>query len=249
MRVSAIIPTLCDDEALEQLLTKLAALPERPEEILVIDGNASAQTASLCREHGATWLATRASRGAQLAYGAARARGDVLWFLHADAGPSLHAARCLRTAIAGGAAGGYFRFRFSGEATLSKRLLQSCIRWRCRFSIVYGDQGIFVARDAYAASPGFAIQPLFEEVGLVRALRRTRRFVALSEPIVVDARRWERDGYWRRTLANRLLAVLFAAGVSPARLARWHAGFALRRHEPGRALRARQQRAGGDTPS
>lgn len=248
MRVTAIIPTFCDDESLDCLLARLTGLPERPEEILVVDGNASAQTAALCQQRGALWLTARASRGAQLAYGAARARGDVLWFVHADATPSAHAACCLRTAVEGGAAGGYFRFLFSGEPTLTKRLLQWCIRWRCRSSMVYGDQGIFVARDVYAASPGFAIQPLFEEVALVRALRRTRRFVALSEPIVVDARRWERDGYWRRTLANRVLAMLFAAGVSPARLARWYASSSLGRRRSGRVQRTPQRRAGGEGP-
>ncbi|MGH8228177.1 MAG: hypothetical protein ACREU3_09795 [Steroidobacteraceae bacterium] len=102
--------------------------------------------------------------------------------------------------------------------------LPRCIAWRCRWGTVYGDQGLFAARDAYEAGPGFAVQPLFEEVGLVRALKHTGRFVALPLPITICARRWERDGYAKRTLLNRLLAVGFCVGISPARLARWHGG-------------------------
>jgi hypothetical protein len=88
--------------------------------------------------------------------------------------------------------------------------------------MVYGDQGIFVTRAAYDASPGFAAQPLFEEVALVRFLKRTGRFVALQLPMTVSARRWQRDGFLRRTLHNRALALGFSLGVHSNTLARWY---------------------------
>ena len=52
------------------------------------------------------------------------------------------------------------------------------------------------------------------------ALRRQGRLRALDTPIGVSPRRWERDGWIRRTVENRLLALGFALGVNPARLAR-----------------------------
>jgi hypothetical protein len=38
----------------------------------------------------------------------------------------------------------------------------------------------------------------------------------------VSPRRWERDGWIRRSLMNRLLALGFALGVAPDRLARMY---------------------------
>ena len=49
-----------------------------------------------------------------------------------------------------------------------------------------------------------------------------RLFVALALPMAVSARRWERDGFVRRTLRNRALALGFALGVHARTLARWY---------------------------
>ena len=182
---------------------------------------ASAVCALACRAAGAFWVPARTGRAGLLALGAAHCRADVLWFLPADCEPHADALAAIRHSIDAGAIGGYFRFRFAGPRTLAKRLLEQCIAWRSRHGSARDDQGIFVTRAAYASSPGFTLQPVFAEIALVRALKRTGRFAALDLPITVSPRRWERDGYLRRTLANRALALFFAFGVAPATLARW----------------------------
>jgi hypothetical protein len=237
MRVGAIIPTVNDDAALQRLLMRLAEIRPPLDEIVVVDGAASAGCALACRAAGVSWVPARAGRAGLLALGAAHCRADVLWFLPADCEPHVDAVAAIRRSIAEGAVGGYFRFRFAGARTPAKRLLEECIAWRCRHGAARDDQGIFVTRSAYTASPGFTLQPVFEEIALVRALKRTRRFAALDLPIAVSPRRWEREGYLRRTLANRALALFFAFGVAPARLARWDAA-RPRPTPPGRGARA-----------
>lgn len=226
-RLVAVVPTLDDDAALTRLLPLLAGLSSPPNAVLVVDGASSDATAAICRQYRCMWLPSAAGRGVQLAAGAAAARANsnqtgVLWFLHADCQPHRRAARAIRDAVKRGAAGGYFRFRFGGERSRRKEFLEWCIAWRCRLGTVYGDQGLFMTRSAYDASPGFAAQSLFEEVALVRALKRTGRFVALDLPITVSARRWERDGFLRSTLQNRLLALGSVLGVDSRTLARWY---------------------------
>jgi hypothetical protein len=81
-----------------------------------------------------------------------------------------------------------------------------------------------MTRAAYEQAGGFADAPLFEEVPLVRALRRAGRFDSVDAAIGVSPRRWERDGWVRRTLENRLLALAYMAGISPHRLARRYRG-------------------------
>jgi rSAM/selenodomain-associated transferase 2 len=205
---------------LARLLNRLRNLPAPPDEIVIVDGGSSAGCRSLARRFRCVYVCTRAGRGHQLHAGALRASGDVLWFLHADAEPPEDGVTLIRSRHLAGAAGGFFTFRFTGEATWYKRLLARLINWRTRFGTPYGDQGLFVARATYDAAGGFADTPLFEEVPLVRALRRRGEFTRLAADIGVSPRRWERDGWLWRSAGNRLLALAYMAGVPPRRLAR-----------------------------
>jgi hypothetical protein len=137
-----------------------------------------------------------------------------------DAAPDSLAA--ITSALAAGAIGGAFRFRFEGVATPTARLLERAIAWRGRVGMVYGDQALFATRAAFERAGGFADEPLFEEVRLVRGLRAAGRFVVLDEAVGVAPRRWQADGWWRRTAYNRLLALGHALGISPRRLAGWY---------------------------
>ncbi|HTW37881.1 MAG TPA: hypothetical protein VMD49_04865 [Steroidobacteraceae bacterium] len=232
MRVAVIIPML-EEETLACVLARIGGLDPPPDEVLVVgrEGNAACELA--CRGAGAVWVPGHAGRGGQLALGAARTRADVLWFLHPECEPLPAAIGAIRALLAQGAVGGYFRFRFGGPPGAFKHFLERCIALRARWGTVRGDQGIFVTRAAYEATTGFTVQPLFEELGLVRALQRTGRFVGLALPLVVSPKPWERDGYLRRTLASRIVVLGFLCGISAARLARWQ-----RLRRPSEPLRA-----------
>src|SRR5690348_457758 len=137
MRLAVIIPTLDDDAALQRLLARVGHLDPAPDQVIVVDGAASPSCERACRSAGALWLPAHPSRGGQLALGAARAPADVLWFLHTDCEPHAAAIAAMRRSVTDGAAGGYFRFRFGGASTRSKRLLERCIAWRGRWGMVY----------------------------------------------------------------------------------------------------------------
>lgn len=218
--VSVIIPVVADNEALARLLNSLYKLENPPDEIVVVDGGASSSCRSLARRFSCVYVNARRGRGHQLHAGALRASSDILWFLHADASPPDNALALIRAQHTAGSAGGYFNFRFTGTGTWYKSALACLINLRARFGTPYGDQGLFAARSAYDAAGGFADVPLFEEVPLVRALRRQGSFACMPAGIGVSPRRWERDGWIRRTLANRLLALGYTLGIPPYRLAR-----------------------------
>jgi rSAM/selenodomain-associated transferase 2 len=220
LTVSVVIPVLDDREPLTKTLEAFRSAKIDPDEIIIIDGSRDSECASLAFKYHCIYLRTRAVRGHQLHAGARRASCDVIWFLHADAHPPVSAITLIRDEIARGAVGGYFRFRFAGEQTWYKRLLAWLINIRTRFGVPYGDQGLFIRNSSYAAAGGFPDTPLFEEVTLVKAARNDGRFVEIDAPIGVSPRRWERDGWLRRTLANRLLALGYMLGISPQTLAR-----------------------------
>ena len=213
-----VIPVLGDLQALRTLLRELE--PQAPAEVIVVSGRADAETAAVCHSYGWVYAESTANRGAQLHTGATLTHAPVLWFLHADAMPPPDALDTIRSTLTDGIESGCFRFRFQGPSTWYKRLLEALVALRIRFGgMVYGDQGIFATREAYFACGGFGLQPLFEEVTLVKKLRARRTFRVLPRGLPVATRRWERDGWCRRTLHNRWLALRFMLGASPDTLA------------------------------
>jgi len=218
-KLSVIIPCYQDEGKLAELLRQLQQLPDSSLETIVVDGASDQACCRVCQQYGAQWLAAEPCRGQQLRAGAAVAKGDALWFLHADTRLPPNPLSPMQRAFELGAVGGYFRFRFDRPRAWPALLLEPAIAFRCRFGVPYGDQGLFMRRHAYWEAGGHSPWPLFEEVALVDGLRRLGRFVPLREPILVDPRRWHRDGWWRRTCINRNLSLAFARGVSPDRLA------------------------------
>ena len=220
--VAIIVPVLNDWDSLDRLLDRVRALSDLPDEVIVVDGAGQDSLRTYCESTGCRHVSSPPGRGKQLRAGSEVASSDVYWFLHADAVPAGNSIRLIRRSIDAGNVGGYFRFQFDGPDTIPRRALAGLINWRTRYGVPYGDQGLFVRRDAYAAAGGFSDAPLFEEVRLVRQLRLMGRFAEAPAPIGVSPRRWERDGWLRRSLENRCLATAFMLGVSPERLARWY---------------------------
>lgn len=219
--ISIVVPVLGDVPELHRLLDLVGAGMDPGVETIVVDGQGDPACRELCRARHCVYIEARPGRGYQLRLGAEAARGPLLWFLHADAEPPIEAVERIRRVVRDGAVGGYFRFRFAGPRTWTKEILERLVALRNRAGgVPYGDQGLFFTRQAYEAAGGFAAQPLFEEVPLVRGARRFGSFVALQDAIGVSARRWERDGWIRRTLENRALAVGHALGIPPRILAR-----------------------------
>jgi rSAM/selenodomain-associated transferase 2 len=220
--VSVIVPCWNDEAALEQLLNDLNQMAKHERDslqLIVVDAAQSASCLEICQRHNSLWVPASPCRGEQLRLGASYAAYSILWFLHADAHLMRNCLPAIRDAINSGASGGYFTFRFSNANCWQSRLLEKLINVRTRFGIPYGDQGLFFQRDIYLSCGQHDASPLFEEVELVKRVREQGRFVELAQGVGVDARRWQRDGWWRRSFRNRLLAIAYYMGVPASRLA------------------------------
>ena len=218
--VSVIIPVLHDSDALRKVVSDLKEQTTRPKSIIIVSGSHDAEIAQFSKEEELVHLETIAARGLQLDSGARTADAHILWFVHADARLPTNACEAVVTAIRHGAVGGCLRFTFQGNRSLRKRIIEQLVRLRVFFGgMAYGDQALFMISSAYADCDGFPHLPLFEEVPVVRYLRRTGRFAALSVPVFVSPRRWERDGWLRRSLHNRWLALRHFCGANAADLA------------------------------
>ena len=153
--------------------------------------------------------------------GAREASGDWILFLHADSQlPS--GWREAMAAIPADAVGGWFRFALDDDAWQA-RVIERLVRMRIRLMrLPYGDQGLFVRRAVFNQMGGFADLPFLEDVEFVRRLVRGGPVAEVALPLRTSARRWRRDGWFRRSARNSLIVSLYFAGISPARLARWY---------------------------
>lgn len=217
-QVTAIIPCRGDAERLMPLLQHLHA--DGRVEIIVIEAGETRAAEPLVEAVGGRYFNSDAPRGARLQAAAKHANTPCLWFLHADAHLAPGSVSAVLDAVSQGQAGGCFRFRITGGRTLTKALLEWGVALRCAFGgTAYGDQGLFFKKTAYERAGGHDPVGLFEEVRLLRTVRRFGVFLPVALDIGVDERRWQRDGFWSRTLANRLLAICYSLGVNPERLA------------------------------
>lgn len=116
----------------------------------------------------------------------------------------------------GGSGGG------SGHGPLTGYLLKvvevfANLRAR-HLGLIYGDEGIFVRRQAFVKVGGYRSLPLFEDLDLVRRLKGEGEFLLLPDRVETSARRWLKRGVLRTTFKNWFLLVLYFIGVPPERL-------------------------------
>jgi rSAM/selenodomain-associated transferase 2 len=223
--LSIVIPALDEAANLARILPDLVER-EPGAEVLVVDGGSQDDSrAVVARTPSVCWLSARRGRAHQMNAGARVAGGDVLLFLHADTVlPDGAGAAILAALTDPGVVGGRFDVRLD-----SRRPLLALVGWlmnrRSRLTgICTGDQGIFVRRTVFETLGGYPDIPLMEDVELTRRLKRQGRLVALSLRVVTSARKWEREGVLRTIVLMWGLRLLYALGVSPARLHRCYYG-------------------------
>jgi rSAM/selenodomain-associated transferase 2/rSAM/selenodomain-associated transferase 1 len=220
--LSIVIPVLNDTEPLQRLLATIR--PDPRVDIVVVNGGApDDRLTAICRRPDVRLLTSAPGRGCQMNVGASAAAGRWIVFLHADTRlPPQWVDEIRRADAVPAVVGGSFRFRLDSGAWQA-RLIERAVEWRVRWlDLAYGDQALFVRRDVFDAMGGYREWPLMEDVDFVRRLRQAGKLYHSAQPVLTSARRWERDGWWRRSARNVRLQALFFAGVSAERLARWY---------------------------
>jgi rSAM/selenodomain-associated transferase 2 len=218
-QISVVIPTLDAADVLPGALSALGAAT-LVGEIIISDGGSRDDTVAIARAAGAQMVEAPHGRGSQLAAGAAAATAEWLLFLHADCRPlaGWEAAARVFTATSANKAG-YFDLALDDDAAAARRV-ERLVQWRCRaLALPYGDQGLLIHRRLYDAVGGYAAIPLMEDVDLARRLGRAR-LRPLGATMLASARRYRRDGYWRRPLRNLCCLALYFAGMPPRLIAR-----------------------------
>lgn len=218
--ISIIIPTLNEERSLPPLLDAIRQQGAN-HEVIVVDGGSRDRTLDIARDRGVRTLVSRPGRGAAICVGAAEARGEVLFFLHADSTLPPRALDRISEVLSADAKiiGGNFRLVFDGDTPFSRWLtgFYALIR---SIGFYYGDSGIFVHRSVYEALGGFRPLPVMEDLDFVRRLERSGRTCCIKDPpLITSSRRFERRRPLEIVWGWVRLHTLFWLGISPDRIA------------------------------
>lgn len=218
MKISIIIPVLDEERRIGERLAELRGF----EDVIVVDGGSRDRTVEIARTFPGVRVASAArGRALQMNHGAWRARGDVLLFLHADVSlPPDAALHVERTLADERTVAGAFRTWHVADDGRSAPWWLHLADLRSRYSgLPYGDQALFVRREAFWKAGGFPEQPLMEDLELSRRLRRLGRISIANAGVRVSGRRFLAHPLRHALLVN-CFPMLYRFGVAPARLAR-----------------------------
>lgn len=218
--LSIIMPCLDEAGGIAVALEILQPLRRRGAEVIVVDGGSNDGSAALAAPLVDRILVASRGRATQMNAGAAVARGDVLLFLHADCALPEDADLSVITGLARSSRRwGRFDVQLEGKHPLL-RVVAFMMNWRSRITgIATGDQGIFIARDLFAAVGGFPAIALMEDVALSKLLKSHAKPLCVGRCIKVSGRRWIQGGVLRTVLLMWWLRLAYFCGANPADLA------------------------------
>ena len=218
--ISVIIPVLDEANCLDGLLATLCA--ESGLEVIVVDGGSSDHSLLVAGKYRSVkCVRSPAGRGIQLNQGAALAKGDILWFLHADSQLSMSWKSQIIEALAQPQiVAGCFRLQFDDPHWLL-RVFGFFSRWNHPL-VTYGDQGYFMKRAVFEEAGGFKDYPFLEDLEIQCRLRKLGKWYKSSLPVITSARRFKTMGILRQQLKNIGIVALYLAGASPFWLCRFY---------------------------
>ncbi|MFO7569854.1 MAG: TIGR04283 family arsenosugar biosynthesis glycosyltransferase [Smithellaceae bacterium] len=223
--ISVIIPVLNEGERINDMLRSLALTAGKvTSEIIVVDGDPAGSTIAHITNADILRLTALKGRASQMNAGAARARGEILLFLHADTLLPKNALSQITAALADGLyVGGAFDLGISNPHWIF-RLTGWCASLKHRLTrIPYGDQAIFLRRRYFESMGGYPAIPLMEDVELMKRVKRRRgRIIILPDAVATSSRKWEKDGVAYTILRNWVLQALYLFGVPADKLVKYY---------------------------
>lgn len=219
MKISIIIPTLNEEEKLPQLLNVLSKYTYTYEEIIIVDGKSTDKTVEIAKSYPKVRVieGQNPSRAIQMNTGASEALGEVLYFIHADVIPPNSFEEDIRDSIKNGADLGCYRFEFDKSALPLK-----FNSWWTRFDFMFcrgGDQTLFVKKSVFNEMKGYDPEyVIMEDFDFIRRARKRFKFKIIPKNVLVSARKYKHNSYFKVNLVNLWSYWTFMLGGSPERI-------------------------------
>tara|TARA_Y200000002_G_scaffold351283_1_gene329187 strand:+ start:1122 stop:1802 length:681 start_codon:yes stop_codon:yes gene_type:complete len=214
--ISVIVPVFNEENFLPEVINQLMSWCESEDEIIVSDGGSSDGTVNLCDR--VRLVRTKKGRAIQMNEAAKCAKGDVLWFLHADVGIS-NISRSELLSVGREKFWGFFDIDLKDSYWIF-RIIESCMNFRSRLTkIATGDKGIFLSRQVFEEIGGFPEIEIMEDIAISKKLKLYPPYIS-SHRLQVSSRRWKKNGILRTVLLMWFLRLAWFFKVSASSLER-----------------------------
>jgi len=221
--ISIIIPTYNEADQIEQTISKThAANGEHQIEIIVADGGSTDETVPIALSSNATTIVSyKKGRAAQMNKGASVAKGDVLYFLHADSIPPKNFTGSILNAVNKNFSSGCFRLSFDHSHWFLK-----ANAWFTRFNVNavrFGDQSLFVTKDVFQKIGGFNESLLMmEDQEIIHRIKKFGKFKVVNDVVITSARKYLDNGVYRMQAIFYRIWSLYYLGYSQEKLLQLH---------------------------
>ncbi|QCW98701.1 glycosyltransferase [Aggregatimonas sangjinii] len=222
-RISVIIPVFNEEAhivATVRHLQKFCA-NDYIEEILIVDGGSTDNTLSVLKNTGATVLNAPKGRAVQMNYGAAKAKGSILYFLHADTLPPKDFGKSIVEAVLHDHQAGCFQMIFDSDS----RFLEF-FAWFSRLNIRLcrgGDQSLFITKKLFQALNGFNEDyHIYEDNEFIGRLYKHTPFKILPQRVKTSARRYEKHGKIKLQYHFGMIHLKSRLGAGPDQLYQYY---------------------------
>ena len=217
--ISIIIPVLNEAAIIQSTLEQLCSNAEV--EVIVVDGGSKDNTLAIAKTFGIRAMVVSGGRAAQMNAGAKAAESDLLLFLHSDTNlPANFVWQIVRVLKQPEVIAGAFELGIDGGG-IALRWIELLVKMRSHlFSLPYGDQAIFLTKQAFVDIGGFPQMPIMEDFELIQRLKTKGKIAIAPAKVVTSARRWQRLGVWKTTAINQLVIAGYYLGVAPDKLHR-----------------------------
>lgn len=222
MTMSIIIPTLNEEKNISRLLEHLFLYKTNDViEIIVVDALSKDNTEKEALQYDVVFLESKKmSRAIQMNIGAQYAKGDILYFVHADTIPPATFCEDICHAIDEGNDLGGYRFKF-----ISKKQILKINSWFTRFNLLTfrgGDQTLFIRKNLFLKLDKYDEKfSIMEEYDLLlRAKKDECKFKLIPKDVLVSDRKYENNSYFRVNVANLIAMRMFKRGYDPEQIKR-----------------------------
>lgn len=195
--ISIIIPARNEEACIGNTLAFLMEHASHAE-VLVAEGGSTDRTVEVARLWTEVVHGNDCTRAGLMNAGAAKAKGDVFLFLHADSFPPADFVEQIRVCLEDERiVGGAFDHDFI-EPVFGLKVVSIIDRVRFRITRnYYGDQGIFVRREIFEKMGGFPERTILEDLEFSRRLKQFGRTALIRKPVRTSGRRFLKGGIAR----------------------------------------------------
>jgi len=233
--LSIIIPVLNEASIIKNLLEHLNkdAISDNVSEIIVVDGGSDDGTPQIVNEYTENQQkipvflhSSTKGRARQMNAGAAIAKCEVLYFLHADSLPPKGFDCMILSAVNTNNPAGCFRMKFDDNYFILK-----LTQWFTRFNVKAcrgGDQSLFVSKEIFETLNGFNEDyKVYEDCEFIGRLYDNYSFTVLNDYVITSSRRYSKNGTMRLQYHFAIIHLKKWTGASASELSRYYTKYII----------------------